>query len=81
MSRAKQDKERLTVRVSPGTSEKLNNIAEIMGYTYGDRGATGELMDAIAQGNILLIPCKDILKVAATLRYLEYNKRVGDTHC
>lgn len=46
----------LHVRVDPKTPSMLRKKAQKLGYIYGDSGATGELLDAIAQGKLALIP-------------------------
>ncbi|HEY9779012.1 MAG TPA: hypothetical protein V6D09_02565 [Leptolyngbyaceae cyanobacterium] len=49
------DKSRIHARVSPETPPKLRAIAESLGYKYGDGGATGELLDAIANEEWVLV--------------------------
>lgn len=44
-------------RIAEGTDDTLSKIAEAFGYKYADRGGSvGQLLDAIACGEILLIP-------------------------
>lgn len=54
--RKKLDRTSLHARVAPNTAEKLKEIAEGFGYTYDGGGSTGQLLDAIAEGKLLLIP-------------------------
>ena len=44
----KNDRKKMTVRVNPDTSARLNAMAKSFGYVYGSRGETGKLLDAIA---------------------------------
>jgi hypothetical protein len=44
------------VRVDPQTPLLLSKKAQNMGYTYGEGGATGELLDAIAEEKLVLVP-------------------------
>jgi hypothetical protein len=53
--RKKLNRESLHARVAPGTAEKLKEIAYLLGYSYNDEGSTGQLLDAIAAGNLVLI--------------------------
>jgi hypothetical protein len=48
----------LHARVARDTAEKLKEIALMYGYVYDNEGATGQLLDAIANGELLLIPSK-----------------------
>lgn len=45
-------------RVDSHTPEKLKNIAQALGYLYDKEGSTGQLLDAIASGEILLVSTK-----------------------
>lgn len=38
----------MTVRVAPGTADKLNAMAKEVGFVYGSGGETGKLLDEIA---------------------------------
>lgn len=60
MPRRKLDKTRILARVESDTPIKLKNIAEALGYTYDKQGSTGQLLDAIAKGEILLVSTKSI---------------------
>ena len=53
--RKKLDRTNLHARVAPETGDKLKEIAQALGYTHGGEGSTGQLLDAIAQGKIILI--------------------------
>lgn len=54
--RKKLERTSLHARVAPNTTEKLKKIAEAFGYTYDGEGSTGQLLDAIAEGKLLLLP-------------------------
>ncbi len=45
-------------RVDKNTPKKLKSIAEALGYIYDEEGSTGQLLDAIASGEILLVSTK-----------------------
>lgn len=45
-------KETLTLSVPPGTKEKLDAIAQRLGYKWGDRPSPSGLVSAIAQGDV-----------------------------
>ncbi|MBP5972837.1 hypothetical protein HW132_08845 [Brasilonema sp. CT11] len=65
VGRKKLDRVNLHARVAPGTGNKLKEIAQTLGYIYDKEGSTGQLLDAIADGEIILIATKkspDILK-------------------
>ena len=53
--RRKLNRESLHARVAPQTPEKLKEIALKLGYTYDKEGSTGQLLDAIALGEVILI--------------------------
>lgn len=56
--RKKLDRVNLHARVAQGTGDKLKEIAQKLGYIYDNEGSTGQLLDAIAQGEIILILSK-----------------------
>lgn len=57
MGRKKQEnRTSFHVRVDKSTPRKLNQLALLMGYKYGDGGAVGEFLDAIAHLDIKLVP-------------------------
>lgn len=58
MSRPKLNKTRILARVERDTPSKIKNIAEALGYIYDSEGSTGQLLDAIAKGEILLVSTK-----------------------
>lgn len=53
--RKKLDRTNLHARVAPQTGEKLKEIAYLLGYTHAGSGSTGQLLDAIASGELILI--------------------------
>jgi hypothetical protein len=53
--RKKLDRTNLHARVAQGTGDKLKEIAQNLGYVYDNEGSTGQLLDAIANGEIILI--------------------------
>lgn len=58
MPRHKLDKTRILARVERNTPNRIKNIAEALGYIYDTEGSTGQLLDAIANGEILLVSTK-----------------------
>lgn len=54
--RKKLERTSLHARVAPNTAEKLKKMAEAFNYTYDGEGSTGQLLDAIAEGKLLLLP-------------------------
>ena len=56
--RKKLDRTNLHARVAPGTGDKLKEIAQLLGYIYDNEGSTGQLLDAIANGELILIATK-----------------------
>lgn len=61
MGRKKLNRKNLHARVAPETNERLKDIAYKLGYIYDDTGATGQLLDAIASGEVLLVGTKKSL--------------------
>jgi hypothetical protein len=55
MPRKKLDRTTVLARVAPTTPDKVKEIAEKLGYTYAGEGSTGQLLDAIALGKLILI--------------------------
>lgn len=53
--RKKLGRDNLHARVAPDTAEKLKEIAKKLGYLYSNEGSTGQLLDAIANGEVILI--------------------------
>ncbi|MCC5633435.1 hypothetical protein [Nostoc sphaeroides] len=60
--RKKLDRTNIHARVDPGTAEKLKEIAQKLGYIYDGEGSTGQLLDAIANGELILISTKTSTK-------------------
>ena len=60
--RKKLDRTNLHARVDPRTADKLKEIAQKLGYIYNDEGSTGQMLDAIASGEIILISIKTTSK-------------------
>ncbi|NHC34432.1 hypothetical protein [Scytonema millei] len=56
MGRKKLNRSVVNVRTAPDTANKLKTIAADLGYIYDGEGATGQLLDAIADGLIQLVP-------------------------
>lgn len=56
--RKKLDRVSLHARVAPGTGDKLKEVAYKLGYSYNNEGSTGQLLDAIASGELILIKSK-----------------------
>ena len=54
MARTSENRVKTTIRVARSTPERLKAIAYKLGYIYNKKGATGELLDAIARGDIIL---------------------------
>ncbi|NJR15259.1 MAG: hypothetical protein HC785_05795 [Calothrix sp. CSU_2_0] len=57
--RKKLDRTNLHARVAHETGDKLKQIAQTLGYIHGDEGSTGQLLDAIADGELILIATKN----------------------
>lgn len=66
--RKKLNRENIHARVGPNTAEKLKEIALMLGYTYNGEGSTGQLLDAIASGDLILISTSKSLKVVDAFR-------------
>lgn len=60
--RKKLDRISIHARVAPGTPEKLKEIAQAFGFIYDGEGSTGQILDAIAEGKLILIPTKNPTK-------------------
>ena len=59
VGRKKLDSVSLHARVERGTVDKLKEVAQVLGYIYNDEGSTGQLLDAIASGELILIATKN----------------------
>jgi hypothetical protein len=55
MSKRKEKRIQKHFRVAESTPAKLSALAIALGYTYGKGAALGELLDAIAAGEVLLV--------------------------
>lgn len=53
---------RLHARVSPGTSERLKALAASFGLLYGGEGSLGQLLDALANHDLLVIKASNVKK-------------------
>ncbi len=53
--RKKLNRKKVQARVDIDTDKKLQELAVKLGYTYGKGGATGEMLDAIANEDLVLI--------------------------
>lgn len=65
------EKTDLHARVAPPTPTALREKAEKLGFKYGNSGATGEMLDAIAQGRLIVIPqetWENLEKLVTTFR-------------
>jgi len=60
--RKKLDRTSIHARVDPRTVDKLKEIAQKLGYIYDGEGSTGQLLDAIASGELILISAKTTAK-------------------
>ena len=58
MARKSENRVKTTVRVDKATPERLKEIACKLDYVYNKRGSVGELLDAIARGDIVLTVIK-----------------------
>ena len=58
MGRKKLNRSVINVRTAPDTADKLKAMAYALGYIYDGEGATGQLLDAIASGELSLVPAK-----------------------
>jgi hypothetical protein len=55
MARHKKNKKALNVRVNEPTPQKLKELAMSLGFSYGGEGHTGAFLDAIANGEFILV--------------------------
>jgi hypothetical protein len=58
VGRKKLGRTSLRARVAPGTPEAIKALALALGFEYGHDGAIGQLFDAIASGEVLLVQKK-----------------------
>ncbi len=59
VGRKKLNRVNLHARVEEGTGDKLKEIAYKLGYIYNREGSTGQFLDAIASGELILIATKN----------------------
>lgn len=78
MPRQKLDRTNLHARVDIKTPESLKKIAYILGYTYDNEGSTGQLLDAIASSEQVLIPRNTYLKLVYALKEMGDNIICGE---
>jgi glutamyl-tRNA reductase len=55
MPRHVENRVTMLSRVDVHTRDKIQEIAKALGYTYAEEGSQGKLLDAIAQGELILI--------------------------
>lgn len=58
MGRKPQERTSLHARVHSATPGKIKEIALMLGFVYNFEGSTGLLLDAIAQGDYIVVPSK-----------------------
>jgi hypothetical protein len=54
MARKIENRSQFSARVDTNTPEKIKALAFRMGYTYNKEGSPGALLDAIANGDVIL---------------------------
>jgi hypothetical protein len=59
VGKKKLDRVSFHARVEQGTGDRLKEIAQLLGYVYNDEDSTGQLLDAIASGELTLISIKN----------------------
>ncbi|MGB6297293.1 MAG: hypothetical protein WBF90_14075 [Rivularia sp. (in: cyanobacteria)] len=60
VGKKKLDRVSFHARVEQGTGDRLKEIAQLLGYIYNnDEDSTGQLLDAIASGELTLIAIKN----------------------
>lgn len=52
------DRTSLYARVGTQTADAIKEIAKQLGYIHANEGSTGQLLDAIASGELSLAPAK-----------------------
>ena len=58
LGRKPEDRTKMLLRVNSNTPKIMKTMAESFGYFYNGEGSTGQLLDAIANGDILLVSTK-----------------------
>ena len=61
MGRKKLDRQEFHARVAPETVERLKSLAASLGYQHGGQGSIAQVLDAVAEGRIILVPTAQIL--------------------
>ncbi|WP_373541292.1 hypothetical protein [Chamaesiphon sp.] len=61
MGRKKLDRQEFHARVAPETVDRLKNLAASLGYQHGGQGSIAQVLDAVAEGRIILVPTDKIL--------------------
>ncbi len=78
MPRQKLDRTNLHARVDIKTPEVLKKLAYSLGYIYDKEGSTGQLLDAIASQEQVLISRNVYLKLVYALNELGHNIICGE---
>lgn len=78
MPRQKLDRSNLHARVDPNTPEALKKLAYNLGYVYDNSGSTGQLLDAIASQEQVLISRDLYLKLVYVLSEFKDNIYCGE---
>lgn len=73
MPRQKLNRVNLHARVEPETPELLKQIANKLGYIYDKSGSTGQLLDAIASHEQVIIPKSLYNKLVDALQEISDN--------
>ena len=60
MPRPKEDRVQIKARVDAATPDKVMALAAALGYTYAGAGSLGKLLDAIAEGEIVMVKAQKI---------------------
>ena len=63
MARKKLNRDSLHARVAPDTANKIKQIAFNLGFVYDGEGSTGQLLDAIAKNEVVLVSARNFNKV------------------
>lgn len=66
MPRKKLGRSSLHARVAPETPDKIKQIAFNLGFVYDNEGSTRQLLDAIANSEVVSMPAKNLTIVSAT---------------
>ncbi|BAZ09822.1 hypothetical protein NIES4071_16350 [Calothrix sp. NIES-4071] len=74
MPRQRLNRASLHARVGTQTPELLKQIAYKQGYIYDEEGSTGQLLDAIASQEQVIIPKSLYSKLVHVFREISLNK-------